>query len=362
MPRREPPISTRKIGPVFNLDGSIDQAIAADILVVPGRLELHEGCLCYQFYPGGPLDSLALFPTSSEGQALKRSRKDLPVAVNPPPRLVDHFIRLVDAPEEDVLSFSRRWGVLEVCSHGLPIVHGRVENKGDWQHGTPQSCSPLGWEPAGLDPQLSGFTIGRERLSHWRQWARRARALMRIAAAVAMNRPGAFEDWLELRSESMTAERLEEQRDAIARQGALLMLDRYTLYSTVNSWAEIGRVGPRLVARGDGPAVIRFVSGSRSSLFGMIGLQMMVRVTRVGSVAVCSECGKLYKPDRLPNPARQNFCADCGRPAAMKIAKRRMMDRKRRALELYEAGASPTAIAEAVGSRIQTIRRWVKKG
>ncbi|HTK30725.1 MAG TPA: hypothetical protein VL332_02090 [Candidatus Saccharimonadaceae bacterium] len=314
-------------------------------MTVPERLELKDGCLCYQYFPNWLDDA---------SKDTRQSR-----SVTPPPRLVDHFVRLVDAPEEDILAFAKRWGVLDLCSHGKPMIQDRSARQ--WSHGPAPGCAPLLWNPPGLEPRLSGFWIGRERLAHWRQWARRARALMRIAAAVAGNRPGGLEDWIELKVDEATPERLEERRANIAKQGALLMLDKFMLHSTVNQWVEVARMGPKIVAGPNDPPVIRFASSPMGNLFGLLGLQMMVRITRVGSLAVCTHCGSLYKPDRLPNPKRRNFCSKCGRQAAMKLAKRAMMERKSKALALHKSGMRASDVASAVGSRASTVRRWFRR-
>ena len=56
---------------------------------------------------------------------------------------LDEFIRLDEGAEEDfpsrVLVFARRWGVLGICLHGKPAMHGG-----------PHRCSPLGTD-LGID-------------------------------------------------------------------------------------------------------------------------------------------------------------------------------------------------------------------
>jgi hypothetical protein len=361
MSEREHAFSPRKIGPVFRLDGRIEQAIAADDLVVPGRLELQKGCLCYQYFPGGLSDIHHLNRSHSGSERTVQGRTDLPTTVTPAPRLVDHFIRLADAPEEEILGFARRWGVLDLCSHGLPLVQPLLDQEGWWDHGEPPPCAPLKWKPQGLAPELSGILIGRERLAHWRQWARRARALMRIAAALEANRPVNAEDWLEIQLEGTTPQEVEADLEHIAREDPLQSDARSDLYGAVNRWVEIGRVGPALIAHPGHPPVVRFTSAPLKNLFGMIGLQIMMRVSRVGSMAICSNCGRLYKPDRLPTRARQNFCQDCGRPVAVRMAGRRRMERMRQALELHGSGMALAEIARTVGSRPSTVRNWIKR-
>jgi hypothetical protein len=41
----------------------------------------------------------------------------------PRPSLLEGFVRLADAPPEQIHDFASKWGVLAVCRHGLPSSH-----------------------------------------------------------------------------------------------------------------------------------------------------------------------------------------------------------------------------------------------
>src|SRR3984893_6199071 len=41
----------------------------------------------------------------------------------PGPGLLEQFVALSDASDEDILRYARHWGVLVICHHGLPASH-----------------------------------------------------------------------------------------------------------------------------------------------------------------------------------------------------------------------------------------------
>jgi hypothetical protein len=103
------------------------------------------------------------------------------------PGLLEGFIRLADASPEAVHTFARRWGVLGICHHGLPATHNPRPPELPSRSGTATWCYPLRqsgwyWEP----------------LDIWHDFARRARAVLNLAAAMGRETSTRREDWAAL--------------------------------------------------------------------------------------------------------------------------------------------------------------------
>lgn len=353
MPTKKSPQEARQLGPLFTYEGRTDQAIAADALVVPWHLEMREGCLFYRYTAEDVMERLRspdlAFKDTRDPQ---RARKfGLPLFKTPSPHVLDGFMHLADADDERILGFARRWGVLDLCEHGLPVSHEVIQTR--WDSGKVARCAPLQWRKTEGPPDL---LAGREPLELWRSWAGRARALMRIRAALLTFKPGNADDWMSYLGDDGSA----PGARADVRYGASVEWDMRLLCSCVNAWMALAQVGPQLVRQQGGSVVIRFGAAAKGGqLFGMIGLQMMARVSGLGSMAICSSCGELYKPNRAPTPSRLNFCPDCGRNAAMRLAKRRMTDLKLTARKLHSTGTPIAEIALAIGRSPSRVRAWV---
>lgn len=357
MPKKKSPQEARQLGPLFTYEGRTDQAIAADALVVPWLLEMREGCLFYRYTSEDMMERLRSPDLAvTDLRSPQRAHKfGLPLFKTPSPHVLDGFMHLADADDERILSFARRWGVLDLCEHGIPMTHDVIHSR--WDSGKVARCSPLPWERPDRPPDPSA---GREPLDLWRKWARRARALMRIRAALLALEPGSADDWRSYFGDDQAAPGVRVETE----HGASVELDMSHLCNYVNAWMAVGQVGPRLVKQHGGSVVIRFgATAGGGLLFGMIGLQMMARVSGLGSMAICSSCGELYKPKRAPAPSRLNFCPDCGRGAAMRLAKKRMADLKLTARRLHSTGTPIPEIARAIGRSPSRVRAWVgRKG
>ena len=81
----------------------------------------------------------------------------------PGPGLLEQFVALSDASDEDILRYARHWGVLVICRHGLPASHS--------EHCGPRTLPGRGrhvfWEP----------------VESWRYFARHAKEILEMAAA-----------------------------------------------------------------------------------------------------------------------------------------------------------------------------------
>ena len=342
--------SERRVGALYDYEGRLNQAVAGDFVSIPWHLELRDRGLLYAYFDPRVLQkrpTVRQFTLKDLLDAKQMHRLGLSHLKSPNPRVLDGFVNLAEAPDERILEFAQRWGVLDLCKHGLPTTH----LVGQLRWGIPASTGCDLVKPP--DTRFPGWAhYGFETCEWWRGWAARARGLLRVSAALKSFRRGAPEDWKSVASfgrEGLPRPRLSDD----------VMAEWRLLSEYVNGWCELANVAPYLVPRRDG-MLVRFGSRTLGQLFGTIGLQMLARISQIGSMALCASCSEIYKPKRLPHPGRLNFCEDCGRAAAVRMAKQRESLRKLRAHELNEQGKSVTEIAREIGSEISTARRWLR--
>jgi hypothetical protein len=134
------------------------------------------------------------------------------------------------------------------------------------------------------------------------------------------------------------------------------------LASAANRWAGAAQLQPSIRNLNAAP-VVRFESLRRNGqLFGALVLQLLHRLTGPQEQVLCSACGEPYElKKRLPAASKANYCGKCGRPEAVRRAKERLRSRKRKAMSLAASGESPEQIASSTGSRLKTVKRWLKR-
>lgn len=260
---------------------------------------------------------------------------------DPGPNLLARFASLAGAPAERIASYARHWGTLGTCVHGLPAVHNSADTCIPWGEWEDASGDHWQWEPIGV----------------WRHYARQAGALLGIAAALHEGRLGRAEDWLvvhewyrpegedgdfreaSLRDVDPTSGRLPEGPPPQAARWWLtgefsefwdnsIASDWRMLTARVQKWLRLGDVRPFLEWR-DG--AVQIALGGRG-LFGDLGVQLALAVTKTEGFATCSSCGNLYVPTRRPRAGQSHYCDTCrgpdGRRAAWRDAKRRERARR----------------------------------
>lgn len=218
------------------------------------------------------------------------------------PQLLFKFTKLADSPPADILEFAKKWGVLGICKHDLPYTH---------------------IPPPLVETPIKFWCVPRENkngeywesVKAWRYYARHALAMVRIAANLHRNRPGEIEDW-------NTIGGFDADSDDWVR-GVSVNNDRIFLATQVSFWLEIGNVRPKFEWR-DNITTISF----DAHLFGVLASQLLLLVSRTKGLGFCSNCGDPFVPvNRRPKEGQRNYCAKCGRKAALRDAQR---DRRRR--------------------------------
>ena len=210
---------------------------------------------------------------------------------------------LPDAPDEAFLDFAQRYGVLYLCPHGIPATS---------PHGM-SGCRPSKSEP----------------LSRWRHYARQARAVLRIAAALHQGGIGEDPDWKTLYADN--PEVCQEAPWWERSNGA----DRMALSDIINEILVWGGVHlslwwwpteDRPPDQPDSPTIYLDSSG----VWGAVATQLIFAVAATRGIAVCSACGQPYRlQGRKPARGRRSYCPDCRqRGAARRDASREWWRRK----------------------------------
>ncbi len=288
-------------------DGRLDRPLGEDLLEVPEEVEVHGEDLVWKNRVRHETEVSALGKPS----------------VQPGRTLLWDFIALADGPPERILKYARKWGVLNACKdHNLPASHGplpydtgagrcvpRNQRVGDWL----ECCEPL---------------------AVWWNFAREARALLKVAAQLHLGKKGEKADWQQaLASWEPYGRRIWETfQDSYKRPSPPYPVEvgRMSIANHVNWWLGLADVRPLFAWSHFDPAFVSLGGtgiklGHRQQLFGAIAVQLMLAISRSDGLAICSSCATPYFPKRRPRPGQRNYCTgpSCGRKAADRDAHRR---------------------------------------
>ena len=268
-------------GMVDEESGRLEQPMAADQWRVPLAVELAGEWLAWEWGEG------------PDGRFVQSARP-----------LLEDFAALADAPADRIRDYARRWGVLYVCEHFKPRSH-----------------NPWTTSSAGCLHLRQGIDGGREPLLVWREYARRARAILRSVATLR------GEDQLDAKrlTDWFYCFPLEYPAASDYAQPTWL-----GVALAVNLWlGEAGLMGLRAGAPlAPAPSVILDVGFS--PLFGALGLQLLFAATGSSGLAICSNCGGPYFPRSRPRKNQRRYCRrDACRRASRRDAKRDQRQRDR---------------------------------
>ncbi len=193
--------------------------------------------------------------------------------------VLDSFVRLADAQPNQIHRFALRFGALEFCIHGLPLGHKPLTAPLDGT-GAAHCWTPMTEQPVEL----------------YRDYARKARAVLRGASAAHQKKPVQSEDWKILWVDHVP-------RHA-AKETPISWRIRAAIQRCVNEWLSWGSVAPRVYWEGDRVDVLL---GGRG-LWGALARQLTFAVARVKRLAICNGCGKAYIPSRNPATGTLTWC------------------------------------------------------
>ena len=287
-----------ELGGLVDVNGRLGRALPGGRLLVPAKVELRDGYLEW------------------EGCA----RTTVPSV-----DMLKQFVGLAVVPDVSILRFAQRWG---------PLFQRLGEC--DWEEAARDGSMPEGYkrthyhDPDRYDRHAcrwylfeQGIQGGRESLRIWRKYARRARGLLRIAAALNGGDPrsptGDRHDW-----QSMLE--VEEHPDSTIDDMGYDWRDRgdarFLLSQGLDWWLYLAGSRPSLALGSSRPITL-----DGDGLFGAIGLQLSFAASRSRGLALCATCGSAFSPRRLQT-GRAAYCSRCGPKAARREASRRYRERQ----------------------------------
>lgn len=246
---------------------------------------------------------------------LQSNDHTLPQWYRPSPRVLNDFIRLHAEPDQSILDYARRSGVLLLDEYGQPAENWKEE--------------------------------GSESLHDWRVYSLKAHALLNVATAIKNRKLGTEEDWQiidpaidpdfpahhELSNEALKKRGLRGKELELVTKYALkgIAAARLALQRAIGVWCHLGRT--TLTVELDGTSW-RTAIDYHGRLFSAIALQLLLTVANADSLYVCSGCSYPYsrsREKRVPRPGQRNFCEECdkfGMP--LKFADRDRREREAR--------------------------------
>ena len=244
-----------------------------------------------------------------------------------PEKALDRFIRIKEGSSSSIREFISFYGGIGICSHGLPFTH----NPGPYfplhyqgsRSAAGSSCMPV----------LVKNNYYREPLEYWWYYTDLARAILNLAAEFNSEGPGKTEDWAKVLTllefvTGYSASQLGSRND-----GELSVYKEAVLIALIDKWLLLGDVRPsvNLMPRQGTPFHL-----STSTVFGSVGVQLMLAIFQANALVICSGCGHPYlRTGRRPQKGRNNYCFQCGQKASNRDRQRRCQEKiraKKRAL------------------------------
>ncbi len=248
--------------------------------------------------------------------------------------MLNRFWRI--ARPQQVVDFADRYGVLGICEHGLPAPHNHARPRapGDSQVG---ECRP---QRVGTRERVYFEPIDR-----WLHYARVARGLLDVAAALHYGDPGARQDWAAIFADD-GADTDPDERAILLSEPRAVQKGRIMLALLVNEWLDMGQVGMSFVwpFRSGAPELPTLAAGT----FGLLGMQLALAIARA-DFRRCSSCGMRYpRTGRQPTRTRRNFCNDCKDKAANNLRQRELRALDQKILQLADVGTLRRDIARTL--------------
>jgi hypothetical protein len=236
-------------------------------------------------------------------------------STGPDRHMLEAFVDLADRPASRILSYAMKWGPLFTtlcqCDWDAAVVGYEFPNDYVRVHDhDPDSEHPCRWYL--FEQPIWG---GTEPLSVWRKYARQARGLLRIAAALnSGSGAGDRHDWDDVYQPYDLGDGYDIGDPKDARSLLSQQLDRWLYISGCRPTVALGTPHPLMFA-GDG-------------LFAAIGLQLAFVASVSRGLAICAGCGVVFTPRRL-QAGRAAYCRTCGAKTARRDASRRYRERER---------------------------------
>ena len=212
--------------------------------------------------------------------------------------VLDEFIQLAECNDTAILNYARTWGVLELCQHHLPYLHGRPNE---------HLRLPLP-DPTFTSRRLTTsqcFLLSVEPLEVWRFFSRQTKALLRIAANLQQEALGEPDDWSTVLRDGVSPRKnVESHRTCWA--------------DAVDSWLTLGDMRPRI------DLMNHRITWAGADLFGELAVQLALVGVRADGQVHCTNCGRDYAPRKQIVRGGVHYCPNprCQRVASARRAAR----------------------------------------
>ena len=226
--------------------------------------------------------------------------------------VLDALLDLADVSPKGVAAFVRKYGQLEICSHGYSWYNHKC---GEFQN--PQPIETF---------HSISLEFG---------------ALLRLAAAGRRSQPGDLADWTLLGKIGHFHPMLPEKRDPAADWTLFGKIGdfrpmlpekrdpaaaRMVVSDWVSYWMQI--TPPNAILTWPSKDQIEFSLGSLGPL-SAAAKELAFTIAQIDALAVCAECGKPFIPKRRRAQSRRAYCQKCGKQASDRRAQREKRARER---------------------------------
>lgn len=289
-----------------------------------------------------------------DGEALVWELAGPAKAVRPGPGMLEEFLRLAKAPPAAFLRYARKWGVLSLDERGRPCRLG---------------------------------LNGRESLEDWKYFSRRARAVLNIAAYAKLDRLAPPEHWkslvsLALWDRAASAAEIKDEFDSLThglpiypppekmvRPGrSRVEVVRQVIENEINAWlklhsADQGSRPPDFAVHWNHRvANWELQIDHHGFLFRALAFQLALVASGAHGFYCCTGCGTPYlRTKDAPRRGEANFCEQCGREEALRLADRRRRQKIAEACRLHAEGVPIKAIATRLDTKPKHVRNWIKR-
>lgn len=235
------------------------------------------------------------------------------VVITPSKGMLEEFVALADGDESKYLEYACRWGLLELCKeHYEPTNHNY-----NCEPIVPSRMVVFGPTSKAAREHRENLLAEGEPISEWRRFAQFARAILNIAARLHEGEIGSDEDWHTLHFDNagfLGWDYVTERRKA--KNFPDLEREKSLIADAVNTyWLGSGGVQPRVYWRSSRPTITFECPKPYGKLFANLAIQLMMAISQIESLAICSACGQSYTPIRRPKRNQRRYCPDCKRVA-----------------------------------------------
>jgi len=228
--------------------------------------------------------------------------------ITPSKGMLEEFVALADADENKYLEYACRWGLLELCKeHYEPTNHNY-----NCEPIVPSRMIVLGTTDKAANEHRKTLLSAGEPIWAWRNKAQFARALLSIATRLHDGKIGSDEDWKTLHFDEagfLGWDHAEKRKD---KNFSDIDFEKSLIADGVNTyWLGSGGVQPRVYWKASRPIITFECPKPYGKLFANLAIQLMMAISQLDSVAICSACGQSYKPQRRPKNNQRRYCPTC---------------------------------------------------